>query len=496
MNQSEDEIERTLKILDSTQIDILAKSAMAKRLAKKSQNAFQITHLDQAFSISFAQQRLWFLILLDENVSTAYNIPLAWRLYGSLDITAWQGSLDALFARHQALRTIFISIEGEPHIKILPSEIRVPFEIHDLQGQSDAEATLRQLSLQEAQTPFNLAQGPLIRAHLVRLSPDTHVFLLTLHHIVFDGWSMSILIQELSAFYNAFSQGQDSPLLPLDVQYPDYAVWQRQWLTGERLATQIAYWRETLADAPVFLNLPTDRPRPAQQSFGGAMVPVQIDAQLTGDLKRLSQQQNTTLFMTLLTAWAIVLARLSGQNDLIIGTPTANRNHREVESLIGFFVNTLALRIDLSGEPSVADLLARVRKMALAAQDHQDLPFEQVVEIVKPPRQLSHTPLFQAVFAWQNNYTGSFNFTDLTIEPIPSLINSVKFDLTLDLCEIDNGSINGTIQYATALFDATAIEEHRGYLLTVLRSLVIDTQQPVDRIDLLSTAERTRLINT
>ncbi|MCP3468521.1 condensation domain-containing protein [Bradyrhizobium sp. CCGUVB23] len=349
--------------------------------------------------LSFAQQRLWFLAQLDET-STTYHMPLAWRLRGVLDRSAWQRSLDRVLARHEALRSIFVASEGKPSVEVLPPDAGLPVIEHDLQGMPDADEALLDLCQEEARTPFALARGPLIRGRLIRLSDEEHVFLLTQHHIVSDGWSLGVLARELSQLYRAFEAGQDDPLPPLAIQYPDYAAWQRQWLSGERLSNQAQYWRNTLSGAPARLALPTDRPRPAQQSFAGASVPVVIDADLTRGLRRLSRQHGTTLFTTVLAAWAAVLSRLSGQDDIVIGVPTANRGRREIEELIGFFVNTLALRLDLSGEPSVAELLERTRRTALAAQEHQDLPFEQVVEIVQPPRRLDHTPVFQVMLAW------------------------------------------------------------------------------------------------
>jgi amino acid adenylation domain-containing protein len=281
----------------------------------------------------------------------------------------------------------------------------------------------------------------------------------------------------------------------LAIQYPDYAAWQRNWLSGDRLQTQVAYWRNQLVDAPVLLELPTDRPRPAQRSFAGATLDVVIDAELTRDLKRLSHQHGTTLFMTLLAAWAAVLSRLSGQQDLVIGTPTANRGRQELESLIGFFVNTLALRIDLSDEPSVAELLARVRTHALAAQDHQDLPFEQVLEIVQPPRRLDHTPLFQVMFAWQNNEQTKLKLAGLQVTPVDMPYDSTKFDLELSLGE-HGDRIVGEMSYAVALFDRITIERQRDYLIRVLRAMVADASQPVSRIDILGEDERNQLLHT
>ncbi len=444
--------------------------------------------------LSFSQQRMWFLTQL-EGVSTTYNIPLSLRLQGPLDVGAWRSSLNVLFARHEALRSVFVSIEGQPHVELLPADAGIPWLEHDLQPLPDAQRQLQQLCAEEAATPFDLAHGPLIRARLIRLSEQDHVFLLTQHHIVSDGWSMGVLLRELNSLYTAFRQGRPDPLPPLSIQYPDFAAWQRQWLTGQRLHAHSEYWRGTLSGAPAFLELPTDRPRPPQQSFEGSSVPVRIDPQLSAALKHLSQQHGTTLFMTFMAAWAAVLARLCGQEDLVIGTPTANRNRPEIEPLIGLFVNTLALRIHLSGNPSVAELLARVRQTALAAQEHQDLPFEQVVEIVQPTRRLDRTPLFQVMFAWQNNPGGSFALPNLTVAPAYTPFNRIKFDLQLELLEAGE-SIVGSLSYATALFDATTIERQVGYLRRALRAMVADSQQPVARMPLLDDPERKLLLQT
>ncbi|WP_246763557.1 amino acid adenylation domain-containing protein [Rhizobium sp. 007] len=447
---------------------------------------------DGALALSYSQQRLWFLAQLDEG-STNYHIPLALRLRGALDRVAWQRSLDRLFARHEALRSVFVAPEGKPRVELLPADAGLPVTEHDLHGLPDADAVLSELCDEEMHSPFDLARGPLIRGRLIRLAADDHVFLLTQHHIVSDGWSMGVLVRELSQLYRAFEAGEDDPLPPLAIQYPDYAAWQRQWLSGERLQSQAQYWRDTLAGAPARLALPTDRPRPAQQSFAGASVPVVIDQDLTRGLKRLSRQHGTTLFMTVLAAWAAVLSRLSGQDDLVIGVPSANRGRREIEELIGFFVNTLALRVDLSGEPDVSELLERTRRTALAAQEHQDLPFEQVVEIVQPPRALDHTPLFQVMLAWQNNAVETFDLPGLSVKAVGEGLDQVKFDLELSLGE-QGEVIAGTLGYATALFDQATIERQRGYLLALLRAMVADAEQPVGQIDILPAEERSYLL--
>ena len=453
---------------------------------------------DESLPLSFAQQRLWFLAQLDSGFSDAYHIPLALRLCGQLNVMVLQQALDALWSRHEALRSVFVVKDGEVEVRLLACDQGLPLREIDLLG-SGAEADLARLCTEEARAPFDLATGPLIRSCLIRVpvasSADEHVLLLTQHHIVSDGWSLGILLPELSALYTAFSNHQASPLPPLAIQYPDYAAWQRQWLSGERLNEQAAYWREALADAPTLLDLPTDRRRPEQQSLVGASVPIKLSAELTTSLKRFSQQQGVTLFMTVLSAWAAVLSRLSGQEDIVIGAPSANRGHCDIEPLIGFFVNTLALRIDLGDNPSVTELIAQVRERALKAQDHQDLPFEQVVEITQPPRRLSHTPLFQVVFAWQNYDAGQWVLPGLEASPVGSSYEVARFDLELNLAEAGD-RIVGALGYATALFDAATIERHVGYLKTVLAEMTRDASQTVAKIDLLDASERTLLLKT
>ncbi len=445
---------------------------------------------------SFAQQRLWFLARL--GAGATYHVPMGLRLRGALDADALRRGLDRLLARHEALRSVFVSVGGEPQVELLPEDCGFALVEEDLEHEPRAAERLEELCRREAHAPFDLERGPLIRGRLIRLGPDDHVFLVTQHHIVSDEWSMGVLTRELGALYRAFAAGRDDvdPLAPLDIQYPDYAAWQREWLSGDRLEAQVDYWRRNLAGAPALLELPTDRPRPAEQSFAGGSVGVHIDAELTGGLKRISQEHGTTLFMTVLAAWAAVLARLSGQDDVVIGTPTANRGRRELEDLIGFFVNTLALRIDLSGEPSLAELLARARTAALGAQDHQDLPFEQVVEIVSPPRRLDHSPVFQVLFAWQNREGGELDdLPGLSVERAGGPYDIVRFDLELSVGE-DEGSIAGGLLYSTALFDAATVERHRDYLVATLRALVADADQRAARVDLIGPAERSLVLGT
>ncbi|WP_445497013.1 amino acid adenylation domain-containing protein [Photorhabdus sp. SF281] len=449
---------------------------------------------NSALPLSFAQQRLWFLAQFD-GVSDTYHIPLALHLRGQLNITAWQQALNHLFARHEALRSVFIMVDGQPQVELLPAEFGLPVKQYDLRNAPEVDEQRKRLCAQETETPFDLARGPLIRCALIQRADEDYVFLLTQHHIVSDGWSLEILKSELGALYAACLNEQPDPLPPLAIQYPDYAVWQRKVFSGEGLRVQSDYWHRTLADAPVLLELPTDRPRPSRQSFTGGRIPVQIDATLVQALKQLGQQHGTTLFMTLLTAWAALLSRLSGQEDLVIGIPSANRNRREIEPLIGFFVNTLALRIDLSGTPDMVTLLQRVRQTTLGAQAHQDLPFEQVVEIVQPPRRPEHTPLFQVMFAWQESDTEQWQLPGLAVTPVVQGYDIAKFDLQLELTE-KAGEVVGELNYSSALFDPETIERQVGYLQALLRAMVNHPQQSVTTVDILSSTERTLLLET
>ncbi|EMF8048869.1 amino acid adenylation domain-containing protein [Serratia marcescens] len=444
-----------------------------------------------ALPLSFAQQRLWFLTQL-EGLSETYHIPLALSLRGELDLPAWRQSLDALYARHEALRSRFVTVEGQPQAHILPADA-LPLTVHDLRGRQDAQSQARQLAQRLTEAPFDLTQGPLVRAALIRLADEEHLFLLTCHHIISDGWSTGILLRELGALYGALRRGDADPLPPLPLQYADYAAWQRRYLTPERLAAQAQYWRETLSDAPALLTLPTDRPRPTVQSFSGGEVPIAIDAELTQALRQFSRQHGGTLFMTVLAAWSLVLARMAGQQELVIGTPEANRGRLETESLVGFFVSTLALRIDLRDDPDLPTLIARIRHAVLAARENRDLPFEQVVELVNPPRHLGYTPLFQVMLAWQDGSVRDISLPGLQAESAELSYQIAKYDLTLDLAERDE-QISGTLNFATALFDRATAERYGVYLVQVLRAMATNATQPASHLDLLPAAERELLL--
>ena len=470
--------------------------ALVEKLAQASESSYATippSPREKTLPLSYAQQRLWFLAQLDGDSAT-YHIPLTVRLDGALDIAALRDALNSLFARHESLRTVFIAEHGQPHAELLPADAGPVLREHDLSRQPDIEAAQKQLLARERNRSFNLAVGPLIRASLARLDECRHILQLTLHHIVADGWSLGILARELGACYAASIHSHHNSLPPLPIQYADYVAWERKWLSGRHLVGQAAYWRNQLAGAPTLLELPTDRSRPARQSFKGAFLPLILDRTLTRDLKALGQQHGVTLFMIVLAAWALVLSRLAGQQEVLIGTPTAGRGRQELESLIGFFVNTLALRIDLSEQCDTASLLALVRQVALDAQAHQDLPFEQVVEIARVSRRMDHTPLVQVLFAWQSHDEGRLELPDILAEPIGEF-DWVKFDLELILNEAD-GCIQGGFNYASALFDRETISRHAGYLRNMLGAMVAEDSRPINQMPMLSAVERQLLLET
>ena len=411
----------------------------------------------ESLPLSFAQQRLWFIDQLEPG-NAFYNMASAVRLEGLLDADALHRTLNEVVRRHEALRTTFRTADGSP-VQFIAAELTLALELTDLSElpPGEREARMQWLAQDEAQTPFNLAVGPLIRAQLLRLQPTEHVVLLTLHHIVSDGWSMGVLINELGALYRAFAQGHLDPLPTLPIQYADYAAWQRQWIAGERLQQQLNHWRDHLKGAPALLELPTDHPRPAVQDFAGADLGFELDEGTSQALQTLALRHGATLHMVLLAAWGALLSRLSGQREVVIGTPVANRTRAEVEPLIGFFVNTLALRVDLRGQPTVAQLVDQVKNSALAAQEHQDLPFEQVIEGLKPQRSTAHSALFQVMFAWQNAPQGSLELPGLELRVLAAAASSSKFDLDIAMQQAGPCIAVG-IQYATALFERTTIE--------------------------------------
>jgi amino acid adenylation domain-containing protein len=446
-------------------------------------------------ALSFGQERLWFLDQLEPG-SAQYNVPAAVRLAGRLDVGALDQALVAVLERHEILRTVFPTEKGRARQLILP-EVSFALPVEDLGALSPSErdAHLGLEAKVEATTPFALAKGPLVRARLLRLSDDEHVLLFTLHHIVSDGWSLGILVREIAALYEAFAAGRPSPLPALPIQYADYAAWQRCYLDGEVLARQLVYWKKTLAGAPEALDLPTDRPRPPMQSFRGAQVRVSFPGTLARALSALARKEGATLYMTLLAAFQVLLARSTGQDDIVVGTPVANRTRTETEGLIGFLINTLVIRTELGEAPTFRDVLARVREAALGAYAHQDVPFERLVEELRPQRDLSRSPLFQVMFALQNTPLAPVRVTGLSLSGIQADSASAKFDLTLTLEEGEDG-LSGYFEYVTDLFDASTIERMAAHYRTLLEGIVASPTLPIGELPMLPKAEqRTVLVD-
>ncbi|MBC1281247.1 AMP-binding protein, partial [Nostoc sp. UCD121] len=367
--------------------------------------------------------------------------------------------------------------------------------IVDLQhlSTSEKEIALQQLAQQQVQRPFDIATEALVRTTLVVLSETEQALLVFIHHIVFDGWSVGVFVQELIALYNAYSQGQPSPLTPLLIQYADFAIWQRQWLQGDVLQSQLSYWQQQLKDAPALLSLPTDRPRPAVQTFVGTYHKFALSVELTDRLVKLSQEQGCTLFMTLLAAYDTLLYRYTGQSDILVGTPIANRDRSEIEGLIGFFVNTLVMRTNLAGNPSFSELLGRVREVALSAYAHQNLPFEMLVEALQPERDLGHTPLFQVVFNLQNAPVQKLELAGLTVSSLPVESTATKVDLALSMENTTQG-LMGVWEYNTDLFDASTIERMNGHFVTLLSGIVANPQERISQLPLLTAVEQQQLL--
>ncbi|MGJ7607440.1 amino acid adenylation domain-containing protein [Variovorax sp. LT1R20] len=466
---------------------------MARDVAEASQNALgAIARADRStpLPMSFAQQRLWFIARVDPEASKAYHVPDAVRLRGALDTAALQAAFDRIVERHEVLRTRFVGIGGEA-LQVIDEARGFALRHEDLRGASEAE--LERIVREEALRPFDLALGPLIRGRLLALGADDHVLLVTMHHIVSDGWSGGVLANEFSALYRAFREGRPDPLPPLAIQYADFGMWQRQWLQGPLLQQQLRQWVTQLRGAPALLDLPTDRSRPPVQDYKGANIAIALDAALTDGLRVLGQRHGTTLYMTLLAAWAVVLARLSGQEQVVIGSSHAGRSRVEVEPLIGFFINTQALKIDLSGSPSVQALLAQARQTAVQAQGLQDVPFERLVEALNPPRSLAHHPVFQVMLSWHNTPRVELDLAGLQAQSLGGGADSAQFELSLELRESEEG-IGGQLNYASALFDEVTVRRHWRCLEAVLRGMVADDSQPVDRIDLLDARERASIV--
>ncbi len=473
-------------------------------LAKEIEKAIKVDSGDGATNIerivrspelplSYAQQRLWFLAQLEPN-SPFYNMPAVVRLEGQLNVEALQQSFNEIISRHEALRTNFQTREGQA-IAVISEAMSLTLPVFDISDLSlnQQEAEVKKQAYKEAQKPFDLKDDLLLRVKLLRLGKEEYIILLTMHHIVSDGWSIGVLVRELATLYQAFCDRQPSPLPALPIQYVDFAAWQRQWLQGEVLKTQLSYWLKQLENAPKVLELPTDYPRPAIQTFRGSTYSFQLSDKLSFALNKFSQRQGSTLFMTLLAAFKTLLWRYTDSEDIVVGSPIANRNRSEIEGLIGFFVNTLVLRTNLAGNPSFEELLKRVREVALGAYVHQDLPFELLVEELQPERDLSHTPLFQVMFVLQNAPMSALELPGLTLSPLESNSDSAKLDLTLYMTETAEGLI-GNLEYNTDLFEESSIQRMAAHLQMLLEGIVANPQQRLSELTLLTEFERHQLM--
>ncbi|HJX28948.1 MAG TPA: amino acid adenylation domain-containing protein, partial [Thermoanaerobaculia bacterium] len=434
------------------------------------------------------QQRLWFIDQLAPG-SPLYNMPVALRVEGPLDAGVLALCLGEIERRHEALRTVFAARDGAP-IQVIRPAASFVLPLVDLSGLPEGwrETEAHALAGQEAGRPFDLARGPLLRGVLLRSGGEEHVLALTMHHIASDGWSMGILVREVTALYAAFSEGRPSPLPELPVQYADFAVWQRSWLHGEILENEISFWRRQLAGLPPLLDLPTDRPRPTVQSYRGTSRPVRLPAALARQAEALARREGATLFMVLLAGFQTVLSRYSGKQDLAVGTPVAGRNRIEIEELIGFFVNTLVLRGDLTGQPTFRELLGRVRETSLAAHTHQDVPFERLVQELAPQRNLGHAPLFQVMFVLQNAPAENLEIRNLRLRPVSGGGSTARFDLTLSL-EEHGGGLAGTVTHASDLFDGTTIQRLIASFERLLAEAVAHPRQFVTDLPLLAPEE-------
>ncbi|WP_255581301.1 condensation domain-containing protein, partial [Caballeronia sp. dw_276] len=474
----------------------LAARAAAARPGDEGTSPLPITRAnrDMALPLSHAQQRLWFLDQLEPG-NAFYILPAAVRLHGELDVDALHRTLYEVTRRHEVLRTCFIAPDGVPVQVVMPAT-EFDFPLTDLSAlpAEEREDALQQLLANAVRSGFDLAEGSLMRAQLVRLDAREHVVALALHHIVSDGWSTGVLVREVAALYEAFSRGEPSPLPALSVQYADYASWQREWLSGAVLREQLDYWQAQLADAPTLLNLPTDHPRPAVQRHRGAVHGFEIAAQITDALRAASRRGQATLFMTLASGFAVLLSRYSGDTDIAIGTPIANRTHSQTEDLIGCFANTLVLRETVEADDTFSSLLARMRETTLGAYTHQDVPFEQLVEILQPRRNPAHAPLFQVMLALHNAPFEAMQLPGLDLASVGYAATSAKFDLTLNLEEVEGG-LRGTFEYDTDLFDATTIQRMSAHFVRLLDTMAAEPEARIAGFGMLTDAERSLVVD-
>jgi amino acid adenylation domain-containing protein len=485
-------LEKRIGELSPEKRELMERLLREKKGAGSRQSVIPRRKVSNTVPLSFGQQRIWMLDRLMPG-SAFYNETTTLRLSFRLNVPALERSINEIVRRHEVLRTTFLAVDGQP-VQVIAPTLSLPLPVVDLRElqELERESEARRMAREEAGRPFSLGRGPLVRTTLLRMGEEDYVLLLTMHHIVYDGWSLGVFVWELTTLYSAFSMGQPSPLPDLPIQYADFAVWQQKRLRGEVLETQLAYWKKQLANLPV-LQLATDRPRPPVQSFQGARQMIKISEPLYAALKALSQREGVTQFMTLLAAFQTLLYRYTGQDDIAVGVPIANRNRAAIEGLIGFFVNTLVMRTDLSGNPSFRELLGRVREVALGAYAREELPFEKLVEEFQPERDLSHNPLFQVAFQLVSGPGSTWGYPE-QLPPVRSVeIGATKFDLRFDLLETLQG-LDGYLDYSTDLFDATTITRMVGHFQVLLEGIVADPEQRISELPLLTEAERHQLL--
>jgi amino acid adenylation domain-containing protein len=437
--------------------------------------------------LSFAQERMWFLERMSPHAGV-YNMPEAVALDGPLDVEALRRAFGALIERQEVLRTRYAEVDGQPVQDVLPPAPFL-FPVEDV-----SEAQVHERRMDDARAPFDLREGPPIRARLLRIAPERHVLLLNVHHIAADGWAWGVMMRELTLLYRAFARGEQPALAELPVQYADYAVWQRAWLHGEQMERQLAFWRARLAGAPALLELPADRPRPAEQDERGAVHHFTLAPDVARAARELAGREGATLYMVLLAAWNAVLHRWTGEDDLVVGSPVAGRARPETEGLVGLFAGSLAMRTDASGDPPFRALLARVRETALEAYAHQDVPFEELVHALQVPRSLSHAPVFQVMFGLQNVPPGELELDGVRARTLPTVLSTSRFDLMVLMDEVEGGELRALVEYATALFDSPSIERMMGHFGALLSSALADPDARISALPLLSDAERAEVV--
>lgn len=483
-------------LLQDASIETLVRQILAENIDISSRNSPQHRGLKPVprqgqIPLCLAQERLWFLEQLEPG-NPFYNVAIAIQLCGTLDVAILQQSLNEIVKRHESLRTSFVSIAGQP-VQEIHLNLDVRLATVDC-THLESEKSLEKLILKETQQPFDLSQAPLLRAQLLCLAEDEHLLLLTMHHIISDGWSVGILIQELAEVYQSIREGKDFPLAELPIQYADFAYWQRQELQQEVLQTQLNYWKQQLSGKISVLELPTDKRRPVIQTFAGKKHNLALPKHLSVAVKNLSQAEGVTLFMTLLTVFETLLYSWSNQEDIIVGTPVIGRYHAETQKLIGFFINTLVLRTDLSGNPTFRELLKRVKEVVVEAYDHQDVPFEKLVEELQPKRNLSYNPLFQVMFILQNTSIPSIQLPELTWEPQEIDNETSKFDFKLNIWESSVG-FEGSFEYKTDLFESTTISRIASNFEVLLQAIISQPDISLQELTaLVTTAEKEQIL--